>query len=202
MSNKKLLYVHGFASAGSTGSAIQLRETLYEHGIQVLSPDVPVMPLEAMEMLRKLVAETQPQLIVATSMGALYAEQLRGVPRILVNPSFDMARSLTFGGMGRREFRNKREDGAKDFKVDKEMIQQFRTVQKDTFHGITPQEKQLVWGLFGTRDKLVNFQKPFQKAYGTEHFRTFDGEHYLNGDVLKHAVLPLVRQLLLAHHGI
>ncbi len=191
-----LLYIHGFASAGSTGTAVQLRETLYEHGIQVLSPDIPVMPLEAIDILRKLVSERQPRLIVGTSMGAMYAEQLHGVPRILVNPSFDMARSLTFGGLGRREFLNKREDGAKDFKVDKEMIQQFRTVQKGTFQGITPQEKELVWGLFGTRDNVVNFQKPFQKAYGTAHFRTFDGEHRLNGDVLKHSVLPLVRQLL------
>ncbi len=191
-----LLYIHGFASAGSTGTAIQLRETLYEHGVQVLSPDIPVMPLEAIAMLRKLVEERQPRLIVGTSMGAMYAEQLHGVPRILVNPSFDMARSLTFGGLGRRDFLNKREDGAKDFKVDKEMIQQFRTVQKGTFQGITPQEKELVWGLFGTRDNVVNFQKPFQKAYGTAHFRTFDGEHRLNGDVLKHSVLPLVRQLL------
>lgn len=193
---KTVLFLHGFASAGSSGNALHLRNALYPLGFRVEAPDLPVSPLAAMDMLHTLVAELQPALIVATSMGALYAEQLHGFQRILVNPSFDMARSLTFGGMGRREFRNKREDGAKDFKVDKQMIDEFRQVQKNTLKGITAQEKALVWGLFGERDKFVNFQKPFLKAYGKEHFRLFDGEHYLNDAVLHHHVMPLILQLL------
>ncbi len=192
----KLLYIHGFASSGSSGTAIQMRESLYADGVEVISPDVPVMPLEAMQMLRELVETERPNLIIATSMGALYTEQLRGIQRILVNPSFDMVRSLTFGGLGRREFFNKRADGAKEFKVDKEMIEQFRQVQKDTYRGIDAREKQLVWGLFGNQDKVVNFQESFKKAYGKEHFIVFDGEHRLNGQVLKTTVMPLVHQLL------
>ena len=141
----KVLYIHGFASAGSTGSATQLRSHFYPKGVQVLSPDVPVEPLSAMEFLRGYVSEHQPDLIIATSMGAMYAEQLHGIRRILVNPSFHMARLLTFRGMGRQEFRNKREDGAKDFKVDKQMIAEFKEVEKQSFVGITPEEKQLVW---------------------------------------------------------
>lgn len=193
---KTVLFLHGFASAGSSGNALHLRNALYPLGYRVEAPDLPVSPLAAMGMLRSLVAELQPVLIVATSMGALYAEQLHGIPRILVNPSLDMARSLTFGGMGRREFRNKRADGAKDFKVDKQMIDEFRQVQQHTLKGITPREKELVWGLFGEHDKLVNFQKPFLKAYGKDHFRLFDGEHYLNDAVLHHHVMPLVLELL------
>ena len=129
-------------------------------------------------------------------MGAMYAEQLRGVPRILVNPSFHMARLLTFRGMGRREFRNKRQDGARDFKVDKELIQQFQQVEKCSFQGITPQDKKLVWGLFGTQDKLVNCQPDFKKHYGTEQMSLFEGEHFLNDKVLSHVVLPLIEQIL------
>ena len=91
----KIVYIHGFASAGSTGSATQLRNHFYPKGIQVLSPDVPVEPLRALQFLRDYIAEHQPSLIIATSMGAMYAEQLRGVPRILVNPSFHMAKLLT-----------------------------------------------------------------------------------------------------------
>ena len=151
----KIVYIHGFASAGSTGSATQLRNHFYPKGIQVLSPDVPVEPLRAIQFLRDYIAEHQPSLIVATSMGAMYAEQLRGVPRILVNPSFHMAKLLTFRGLGRHEFRNKREDGARDFKIDKQMIAEFKEVEKHSFDGITPEEKSLVWGLFGTKDKNV-----------------------------------------------
>ena len=196
MANKKVLYIHGFASAGSTGSATQMRNHLYTKGVQVLSPDVPVGPLQAISFLRALVEQEQPDLIVATSMGAMYAEQLKGVSRILVNPSFHMARLLTFRGLGKREFRNKRQDGATEFKVDKQMIQAFQQVEKESFKGITPEEKKLVWGLFGTQDKLVNCQADFLKHYGKEQMQLFEGEHFLNDKVLSHVVMPLVERII------
>ena len=200
---KKILFAHGFASSGASGTVMTLRQMLYHSAasdtgdeVRVVAPDLPVMPLEAMEMLRQLAADEQPDLILGTSMGAFYAEQLRGFRRILVNPSFQMARLLTFGGMGRREFRNKRADGAHDFKVDKEMIAQFRTLEKESFKGIDAEEKGRVWGLFGDKDKKVNHQKDFIKHYGREHFIVFDGEHFLNDKVLSRSVLPVVRQIL------
>lgn len=193
---KKAIYLHGFASAGSTGTATTMRNLLYGRDVMVLSPDIPVSPLQAQQMLSDLVQTEQPDIIVATSMGAMYAEQLRGVPRILVNPSFHMARLLTFRGLGRREFRNKRQDGATDFKVDKQLISEFQQVEKTSFKGITPQEKELVWGLFGTQDKLVNCQADFKKNYGAGQMRLFEGEHFLNDKVLSHVVLPLLEQIL------
>ena len=192
----KVLYIHGFASAGSTGSATQMRNHFYPKGVQVLSPDVPVEPLRAIAFLHDYVQEHNPDLIVATSMGAMYAEQLHGIRRILVNPSFHMARLLTFRGMGRQEFRNKREDGAKDFKVDKQMIAEFKEVEKQSFLGITSEEKQLVWGLFGIRDKNVNCQPDFRKHYGTAQMSLFEGEHYLNGEVLSKVIIPLAETIL------
>lgn len=192
-----ILYLHGFAGSGASGTATSMRNALYENGIQVIAPDIPVMPMEALAFLHREVEEIQPQLIVATSMGAMYAEQLRGHLRLLVNPSFSMARLLTFGGMGRKPFRNSRQDGAIDFKVDKEMIAQFREVERQSFKGITPEDKALVYGLFGIHDKRVNCQPEFKKNYGSENFALFEGEHYLNDQVLKKAVLPLVKKLLL-----
>ena len=192
----KVLYIHGFASAGSTGSATQLRNHLYAKGVQVLSPDIPVEPLRAINFLREYVAEHQPDLVVATSMGAMYAEPLRGIRRILVNPSFHMAKLLTFRGMGRQEFRNKRMDGEREFKVDKQMIAEFKEVEKESFVGITAEEKKLVWGLFGTKDKNVNCQPDFRKHYGESQMTLFDGEHYLNGVVLGKVIIPMVETLL------
>ena len=191
----KILYIHGFASAGSSGTAVHLRNMMYEYGIEVLSPDVPVMPLEALPFLRQLVQEQQPDLIIGTSMGGMFTEQMYGTPRIMVNPSFHMAKHLTFQGLGRHDFLNKRADGAKDFRVDKEMIAQFREVEKQSFSGITDKEREIVWGLFGNRDTFVNCQPEFKKAYGTQHFRLFDGEHRLNDVVLKKEIFPLVKQI-------
>ena len=195
---KKVLYLHGFASAGSSGTATQMRNHLYPKGVAVVSPDIPVSPREAMAFLHETVASEKPQLIVATSMGALYAEQLYGTMRILVNPSFHMARLLTFGGMKKQEFRNKRADGARDFRIDRQLIQEFQEVEKHSFSGVNAAERELVYGLFGTLDRRVNCQPEVRKHYGGEHFILFEGEHFLNGQVLSHVVIPLVEQIVLS----
>jgi hypothetical protein len=107
-----------------------------------------------------------------------------------------MAKLLTFRGMGRQEFRNKRMDGEREFKVDKQMIAEFKEVEKESFVGITAEEKKLVWGLFGTKDKNVNCQPDFRKHYGESQMTLFDGEHYLNGMVLGKVIIPMVETLL------
>jgi len=192
-----ILYVHGFASAGSSGTATHLRNMLYEAGISVISPDIPTSPLEAIDFIKKKVDELHPDLILGTSMGAMFIEQVKGYPRILVNPSFCMARLLTFRGLGKRQaFRNKRQDGAKDFMVDKKMVAEYKEVEKNSFKDINEQEKALVWGLFGNLDKNVNCQPDFKKHYGTQHFSIFEGEHFLNDTVLKRAVLPVIKEIL------
>jgi hypothetical protein len=169
---------------------------LYESGVQVVSPDVPVSPLEAVQTLRALVEEEQPDLIIGTSMGGMYAELLHGRKRILVNPSFHMAKLLTFRGLGRYPFLNKRQDGAKDFKVDKTVIAEFREVEKQLFADTSAAERGLVYGLFGRNDPTVHTQDDFTKHYGKEHFTIFEGEHRLNDKILKTVVLPLVTDLL------
>lgn len=193
---KKVLYLHGFASSGCSGTATTMRNLLYPKGTSVLSPDIPVNPPQALSFLMSYVGEIRPDLIVATSMGCLYAEQMYRIPRILVNPSFHMSKTLTFMGLGRREFRNKREDGAKSFKVDKEMIKGFVEVERLSFSHVDDEERSMVWGLFGTRDKLVNCQQDFAKNYGNAQKRLFDGEHFLNDKVLSKEVMPLVESIL------
>ena len=193
---KKILYIHGFSSAGSTGTATLMRNMLYEKDVRVVSPDVPVSPLEALQFLKDYAAQEQPDLIIGTSMGGMYAEQLRGYKRILVNPSFHMARLLTFRGLGNYDFQNKRADGATRFKVDKQMIAEFKEVEKMSFKGLTPEDKKNVYGLFGRNDPTVHTQDDYTKVYGKEHFVVFEGEHRLNDKVLKHDVLPIIEEIL------
>ena len=193
---KKIIYFHGFSSAGSTGTATNMRNYLYGKDVQVLSPDIPTSPKEAVDFLRQYVEAEKPDLIVGTSMGGFYAEMQYGYPRILVNPSFHMARLLTFRGLGNVEFQNKREDGAKTFKVDKQMIEEFKAAERLSFQGITSEDKNLVWGLFGKNDKTVNTQSDFKKNYGNDHFIIFDGEHRLNDKIVKSTVMPLIGKIL------
>ena len=92
MEGKKILYVHGFASSGASGTAKGLRLLLPQ--TEVIAPDLPVHPAEAMELLHKICETEQPDLIIGSSMGGMYTEMLRGYDRILFNPAFQLADTL------------------------------------------------------------------------------------------------------------
>ena len=192
--NKKLLYVHGFASSGSSGTVMTLRR--YLTGWRVIAPDLPADPFEAMELLRKMVDEEQPDIVVGTSMGGMYTQQLWGVPRIVVNPSFEMSRSLLFGKMGRNKYMSKRKDGATEFRIDKAVVERFKEMEKHQFDGVNDDEKRLVVGLFGDKDPVVHFQPLMAQLYGEERCRWFNGEHRLNDTVVKKVLIPLLGELV------
>ncbi len=192
--NKKLIYVHGFASSGSSGTVMTLRRYLTEW--RVIAPDLPVDPFESLELLRGLIEEEKPDIVVGTSMGGMYTQQMWGVPRIVVNPSFEMSRSLLFGKMGRNKYMSKRKDGATEFRIDKAVVERFKEMEKHQFDGITEDEKKLVVGLFGDKDPIVHFQPLMAQLYGEERCRWFAGEHRLNDTVVKKVLIPLIEELV------
>ena len=190
---RKMMYVHGFASSGSSGTVMNLRRSL--PGWRVVAPDLPVDPFESLELLRRLVQEEKPEIVVGTSMGGMYTQQLWGVPRIVVNPSFEMSRSLLFGKMGRNKYMSKRKDGATEFRIDKSIVERFKEMEKHQFDGITDAEKQLVVGLFGDKDPIVQFRPLMAQLYGEERCRWFAGEHRLNDEVVKKVLIPLIKEM-------
>ena len=191
---RKMMYVHGFASSGSSGTVMNLRRSL--PGWCVIAPDLPVDPFEALELLRALVDEEKPEIVVGTSMGGMYTQQLWGVPRIVVNPSFEMSRLLLFGKMGRNKYMSKRKDGATEFRIDKAVVERFKEMEKHQFDGITDSEKQLVVGLFGDKDPVVHFYSLMAELYGEERCRWFNGEHRLNDKVVSKVLLPLITEMV------
>ena len=191
---KKMLYVHGFASSGSSGTVMTLRSHFRDW--RVVAPDLPVDPFEALELLRETVRKEQPRVVVGTSMGGMYTQQLWGVPRIVVNPSFEMSRTLLFNHMGKHKYTAKRKDGIMEFRIDKKIVEQFKLMEKSQFDGVNEQEKGVVYGLFGDKDPVVNFRPLMERLYGAERCFIFDGEHRLNDKVVKKNLIPLINMLL------
>ena len=190
MAGKKVLYIHGFASSGSSGTVRSLRTLLPE--AEVIAPDVPVPPHEALALLRGLVAEQRPDLVMGTSMGGMYAELMHGVDRILVNPAFQLADTiLKNNGLGRKAFQNPRRDGQKDFLVTKGLLEEFREVSSHCFEAVDAQERKRVFALFGRRDTLVDTHDLTREHY--PQCIAFDGEHSLNNSSLLHSVLPVIQ---------
>ena len=184
---KKILYVHGFASSGSSGTVGRMRLLLPQ--ATVIAPDLPVDPQAAIDLLKDLCARENPDLVVGTSMGGMYTEQLAGYDRICVNPALHLADTiLKNNGLGKQEFHSVRQDGQTSFMVTKALVEEYRSVSDRRFSVAEPER---VWGLFGTKDTMVNCFDEFAAHY--PQALHFDGEHQLNDHTFLWSLLPVMQ---------
>ena len=191
MKGKKILYVHGFSSSGQSGTVVKIREML--PGTTVVAPDLPLHPAEAMDLLHHTCETENPDLIIGTSMGGMYAEMLYGYDRILVNPAFQMGDTMLKHGMlGKNTFLNPRQDGVQEFIVTKSLVEEYKEITAKCFAGVTDEEsRDRVYGLFGDEDPVVHTRDLFSQHY--RNAISFHGEHRMNDKILLHSVLPVVQ---------
>ena len=190
MKGKKILYVHGFASSGQSGTVTRIREVFPQ--AKVVAPDLPIDPEEAVTLLRNLCAAEQPDLIIGTSMGGMYAEMLHGYHRILVNPALQMGDTMKEHGMiGAQTFSSRREDGIQEFIVTKALVKKYKDITDRCFGNLSSEEKQHVWGLFGDADTTVNTYDLFRQHY--PQAMRFHGEHRMNDHSFMHSIVPVIR---------
>ena len=190
---KKILYVHGFGSSGASNTVKRLRNLLPE--ADILAPDLPIMPDEALALLRTVCEEHKPALIIGTSMGGMYAELLHGYDRILVNPAFEIHETLrTNVGLGKVTFFSPRQDGIQEFMLTKQHLTAFKEVVSQCFAKAADAEEQnRVYGLFGRQDDLVHTRPLFATHY--PHAIDFEGGHRLSDSILLHSVMPLIQRI-------
>lgn len=190
----KIIYFHGFGSSHASGTVELLRKLLPED--EVVAPDIPIDPAEALPYLKQFCADETPDIIIGTSMGGMYAQQMRGYKRIIVNPAFNMSTQSKVLKTGEHEFYNGRYDGAKKFRITKDIIQHHNQMERQQFKDVTDEERELVWGLFGINDPVVKTYDVFKKHYPADHAIRFEGEHRLNDKVIKKVLLPLIKDIV------
>lgn len=82
-----ILFIHGFGSCGWGEKSLQLRR---HFGIdQVLAPDLPFHPGDAVAHLRDLIGRHPVTALVGSSLGGFYATWLNAaapLPTVLINP--------------------------------------------------------------------------------------------------------------------
>lgn len=196
---KKILYLHGFGSSGASGTVTLLRREFWNvdaaHRATVVAPDIPVDPAVAMPFLEELAYDEMPDLVVGTSMGGMYAQQLRGFTRVCINPSFTISHKYDVLYVGRHKWLNRRKDGETEFHVTKETVAHYREMEERQFDGVTDDDRMLCHGLFGDGDEMgPEWRQLFELHYpGMSH--VFSGGHRMNAQVVMHVLLPYVRRL-------
>lgn len=184
----KVLFIHGLASSGAYKMASSLRILL--KGSEVIAPDVPIEPGEALTLLEGICRDECPDLIVGLSLGGFWAQKLRGYRKILVNPDFHISRLLrTMTGV--REYLSPRRDGALTFTVTDALCDEYARLESVEFDGLASEEVALTTGMFADRDEMVNCKDEFE-AYYPGRSRSYPGTHLPNYPEIKKYILPVI----------
>ena len=190
MKDKTVLYCHGFGSSGQSGTVTRLRTVM--PNARVIAPELPVDPHEAIALLHHICETEKPDLIIGTSMGGMYAEQLRGFDRICINPALEIAETMKAHGMtGTQQFQNPRQDGIQEFYVDNSQATHFhgehRMDDKSYMHSVMPvirwiddkqEKRQRPIIYIGIETLMDQYQKPASSAQKAvrmliEHYEVF-----------------------------
>ena len=188
---KRLVYLHGFGSSAASGTVKTLKELLPE--FDVTAPDIPVDPAEALPFLRGLCMNEVPDVIVGTSMGGMYTQQMRGYKRICVNPAFEMSKKSEVLRVGTHKYFKPRKDGTTHFEITPEIIRHHAEMEEHQFDGITDEDRRQVWGLFADNDRQVDGKAVFMEHYN--QIVHFHGEHRMDEEVIRTVLVPLIREI-------
>ena len=96
MMTKKILFLHGFFASGSCIPAQALRQA-FTGKAEVLTPDLPLHPKEALEFIESICKQESPCVLVGNSNGAFLAQIVAsrlGLPALLGNPYLEMTHFL------------------------------------------------------------------------------------------------------------
>ena len=193
---KKILFLHGFFASGQCIPALALRDA-FEGKAQVLTPDLPIHPQMALEMIREICDTEKPDLLVGNSCGSFYAQMLApkvGLPALLGNPHFKMTEFLK-QRIGEHEYKSPRKDGNQKFVINEALIQEFAELEAIQFNSCTPDYKDKIWGIFGEQDTLAHFEPLFLEHYN--HSFHFPGGHTPTADEVRTWYVPLIEKIII-----
>ena len=191
---RKVLFLHGFFASGQCVPANALRSALAGKA-EVLTPDLPLHPKEALAMIKQIITDEKPDILVGNSCGAFYAQMVAselGIPALLGNPHFQMTEFLK-ERIGEHQYKAPRKNGNQIFVIDEALIQEFKELEAIQFDAWRPEIRDLIWGIFGERDTLAHFEQLFLKYYS--HSFHFPGGHTPTAEEVKEWYVPKVMEV-------
>ena len=192
---KKILFLHGFYASGQCVPAVALREA-FAGRTEVITPDLPMHPKEAVSFIRGMIDREQPDLLIGNSCGAFYAQMVApvvGIPALLGNPHFKMTEFLK-QRIGEHQYKSPRKDGKQNFVIDEALIEEFAEMEAIQFDSCHPDFKDRIWGLFGEQDTLAHFEPLFLEHYNRSFH--FPGGHTPTEEEVRTWYVPLAEKLM------
>ena len=193
---KTIVYFHGYGSSSQSNSAKYLAEMMPEYN--VIAPDIPVDPAEALPFLKDYCSSHHADLVIGTSMGGMYAMQMTQCLRICVNPALHLSQVKDVLQVGTFERFQPTADGQTHFTITEEIIDHFKEMEQNLFVHETNESRFEsrfdCWGFFADGDTLVNCKDEFAQHF--THVEDFHGEHRMNESVIHDVIIPAAKRIL------
>ena len=195
---KKILFLHGFYASGQCVPALALHEA-FQGKAEVLTPDLPMHPKEAIGFIRELIDSEKPDLLIGNSCGSFYAQMVApivGIPALLGNPHFQMTEFLK-QRIGEHQYKSPRKDGNQHFIIDEALVEEFAELESIQFNNCNLDFRDRIWGLFGEKDTLAHFEPLFLEHYNYSFH--FPGGHTPTSEEVHTWYVPLAERMLMEY---
>jgi len=170
-----ILYIHGYGGTGNSRTAKALQSSLPEN-YTVFEPCFPLDINEALELAQETIRTKKIDRVVASSLGAFTAMQLRGIPKILINPCLYPSKELP-----------------KRIELPETVLSNFKTVEKHTFENIDDTEKAHTFGVFSTHDELFSYKDEFSEHY--PNIQTIEDTHRISVENVEKVIAPMIEKM-------
>ena len=175
---KKILYIHGINSSGHTGRMLK-RIFKEKYGdVEVIAPSIPPKYEEAEKVIRDVLDNENPDLVMGTSLGGFLTLTVQTPYRIAINPTLYPSETLPL------------------IDTPKEISESYVAIEKQIKDLLDWEDRITVFGVFGDNDKVVNHRAEFEKRYLTDHiFNVPGGEHQMKEEEFKKYIFPIVESI-------
>lgn len=129
-------------------------------------------PTHGFSQITKFIDDKDIDLVIGCSLGAFFALKLKNVPKIIINPTTKPSSIL--GNLG----------------ATKDIVEKYKSFEKDVFDNIDAEERMITFGLFGKNDDIVNDKDIFDKHYN--YSKIIDCGHKLSESDVKDIVIPFI----------
>lgn len=175
---KKILYIHGINSTGNTGRMLQ-RIFKDKYGdVEVIAPSIPPKYDDAEKVIRNVMKNENPDLVMGTSLGGFLTLSVQTPYRIAINPTLYPSKTLPL------------------IETPKEISESYKEIEKQIKDLLDREDRITVFGVFGDNDKVVNHKAEFTKRYLSDHVSIIPGgEHQIKEEEFKKYIFPIIEDI-------
>lgn len=190
-----ILYIPDFFSSDKSDVSGRLHRLLPP--CKIVTPVLPFDAQKALTLLRDIVHTEKIDVVIGLSAGGMLAQKLRGVPKVLINPSFYFSEMLR-KNIGASSCSHEKNDKSTEYEITPGIVDSFAEVERGQFRSISQKEKDITVGAFDTCDDSANDKDDYMAYYENVVYLT-DGCD-LDDDSLCHSIIPAIAKLYWLKH--